>query len=324
MSERITFGATDLEVSRICFGTWQLSPRFWGEQSKADILEAMNVAFDAGINFFDTADAYGDGYAETVVGEFLADKPRDDYVICTKVFNHFNPDGSRYPDLSPKHIRARCDIQLSRLRIETIDLYLLHLFDPLASLGEISDTLELLKEQGRIRAYGVSNYTLEQLGALRRFGDYEAVQPLYSLLATDSENGLLPYCEAHNLGVMVYSPLHKGLLTGKYTGMETFTDFRQHHPDFQGERFVKIAQAVQDLRPLAEKYELSIYQLVLAATLMHPAIHVAVVGIKNADQIREALGAQGKTLSREDYFAVRKILAVDGGGKIQDTKGVRK
>ena len=324
MSERITFGETDLEVSRICFGTWQLSPRFWGEQSKEDVLDAMNVAFDAGINFFDTADAYGDGYAETVVGEFLADKPRDEYVICTKVFNHFNPDGSRYPDLSPEHVRQRCDIQAQRLGIETIDLYLLHVFDPLTSLGEITDTLELLKEQGRIRAYGVSNHTLEQLGALRRFGDYEAVQPQYSLIATDIEGGLLPYCEAHNLGVMVYSPLHKGLLTGKYTGTETFTDFRQHHPDFQGERFARIAQAVQDLRPLADKYSLSIYQLVLAATLMHPAIHVAVVGIKNAEQIREALGAQGQTLSREDYFAVRKILTIDGGAKIQDTKGDRK
>jgi 1-deoxyxylulose-5-phosphate synthase len=125
MSARIAFGATDLEVSRVCFGTWQLSPRFWGEQSKADVVDAMNVAFDGGINFFDTADAYGDGYAETVVGEFLAGKPRDEVVICTKVFNHFNPDGSRYPDLSPKHIRQRCDVQLKRLGIETIDLYLL-------------------------------------------------------------------------------------------------------------------------------------------------------------------------------------------------------
>ncbi len=324
MNDRIAFGATDLEVSRVCFGTWQLSPRFWGEQSKADVLEAMNVAFDAGINFFDTADAYGDGYAETVVGEFLAGKPRDECVICTKVFNHFNPDGSRYPDLSPNHVRQRCDVQLKRLGVETIDLYLLHLFDPLTPLADIADTLDLLKEQGKIRAYGVSNHTLEQLGAQRRCGAYDVVQPFYSLIAPDIENGLLPYCEANNIGVMIYSPLHKGLLTGKYTGTETFSDFRQHHPDFQGERFLRIAQAVRSLGPLAEKYGLSIYQLVLAATLMHPAIHVAVVGIKNATQISEAIGAVGKTLSREDYFAVRKALAIDGGAKIQDAKGTQK
>lgn len=324
MSSLITFGAASLKVSPVCFGTWQLSPRFWGDQSKADALEAMNVALDAGINFFDTADAYGDGYAETVVGEFLAGRPRDKVVICTKVFNHFNPDGSRYPDLSPDHVRQRCELQLQRMGIETIDLYLLHLFDTLTPLADVSETMESLKQQGKIRAYGVSNHTVEQLRAQRRFGAYDAIQPLYSLIATDIESDLLPYCESENVGVMVYSPLHKGLLTGKYEGTETFSDFRQNHPDFQGDRFARIAQAVQTLRPLAEKYELSIYQLVLTATLMHPAIHVAVVGSKTPTQIKEAVGAMGKTISREDYFAVRKALAVNGGAKIQDAKGDRK
>lgn len=324
MSQRITLGATDLKVSPLCFGTWQLSPRFWGDQSKADVLEAMNVAFEAGVNFFDTADAYGDGYAETVVGEFLADKPRDKYVICTKVFNHFNPDGSRYPDLSPDHVRQRCELQLKRMRIDTIDLYLLHMFDPLTPLADVAETLEALRRQGKIRSYGVSNHTVEQLRAQRCFGSYDVVQPLYSLIAVDVETDLLPYCEAENIGVMVYSPLHKGLLTGKYAGTETFSDFRRHHPDFQGERFARIGEAVRGLKPTAESYGLSIYQLVLAATLMHPAIHVAIVGIKNAGQIKEALGAMGKTISREDYFAVRKALPVNGVSKIQDAKGNRK
>jgi aryl-alcohol dehydrogenase-like predicted oxidoreductase len=324
MSQRITFGATGLKVSPLCFGTWQLSPRFWGDVSKAEVLAAMEVAFDAGINFFDTADAYGDGYAETIVGEFLADKPPDSYVICTKVFNHFNPDGSRYPDLSPDHIKARCELELKRMRIDTIDLYLLHLFDPLTRLADVAAALESLKADGKIRAYGVSNHTAEQLRAQRRFGAYHAVQPAYSLLAPDIEADLLPYCESENIGVMVYSPLHKGLLTGKYAGTETFSDFRRHHPDFQGERFGRIAQAVRSLEPLAEEYEFSIYQLVLAATLMHPAIHVAIVGIKNPGQVEEALGAMGQTISREDYFAVRKALAIDGLTKLTDAKGQRK
>lgn len=324
MSHRIVLGSMGLEVSPICFGTWQLSPRFWGEQSKTDILAAMNTAFDAGINFFDTADAYGDGYAETVVGEFLAGKPRDAVVICTKVFNHFNPDGSRYPDLSPAHIRQRCDLQLQRMGIESIDLYLLHMFDPLTPLAEVAETMDSLKKQGKIRNYGVSNHTVEQLRAQRYFGAYDVVQPRYSLVDTEIESDLLPYCEAENIGVMVYSPMHKGLLTGKYTGNETFTDFRKNHPDFQGERFQAIAAAVQSLEPLARKYELSIYQLVLAATLMHPGIDVAVVGIKGPPQIADAIGAMGKTISREDYFAVRKVLAIDGISKIQDAGGQRK
>jgi len=324
MNRRVILGATGLEVSPICFGTWQLSPRFWGDQSKTDVLAAMNAAFDAGINFYDTADAYGDGYAETVLGEFLAGKPRDDLVICTKVFNHFNPNGSRYPDLSPAHIRQRCDLQLQRMSIETIDLYLLHLFDPVTPLADVAETMESLKKQGKIRRYGVSNHTVEQLRAHRRFGPYDAVQPCYSLVDTQIENDLLPYCQAENIGVMVYSPMHKGLLTGKYTGNETFTDFRKHLPDFQGERFRAIAAAVQSLKPLAEQYRLSTYQLILAATLMHPGIHVAVVGIKNRPQIIEAIGAMGKTISREDYFAVRKAIAIDGISKIKDATGKRK
>ena len=324
MGNYVCLGATRLQVSTICFGTWQLSPRFWGEQSKSDILTAMDIAFNAGINFFDTADAYGDGYAETVVGEFLANKPRGAVVICTKVFNHFNPDASRYPDLSPEHIKQRCDLQLQRMGIDTIDLYLLHLFDPLTALADVAETLELLKKQGKIRSYGVSNHTLEQLQAQRRFGDYDVVQPSYSLIDSRIESDLLPYCQAENISVMVYSPLHKGLLTGKYTGSETFTDFRKYHPDFNGERFKKLATAVQSLGPLAKKYNLSIYQLILTATRMHPGIDVAIVGIKNPPQIAEAIEVMGKTISREDYFAIRTTLAVDRISKIQDAKGKSK
>jgi len=284
----------------------------------------MGTAYDGGINFFDTADAYGDGYAETVLGEFLAGKPRESVVICTKVFNHFNPDGSRYPDLTPEHIRQRCDLELKRMGLETVDLYLLHLFDPLTPLADMAETLDDLKKQGKIRSYGVSNHTVEQLRAQRRFGAYDAIQPCYSLLDTKIESDLIPYCQAENVGVMVYSPLHKGLLTGKYKGDETFTDFRKYLPDFQGGRFKTIAEAVQSLGPLAEKYDLTIYQLILTATLMHPGIDVAIVGIKNQKQIAEAIGATGKTISREDYFTIRKILAIDGPTKLKDASGTQK
>jgi aryl-alcohol dehydrogenase-like predicted oxidoreductase len=284
----------------------------------------MQTAFEAGINFFDTADAYGDGYAESVLGEFLAEVPRDEVVVATKVFNHFNPDASRYPDLSPAHIIERCEASLKRLRIETIDVYLLHFFDQLTPLADVTDTLERLRRQGKIKHYGTSNFTTEQLRAVRKFGAYDVTQPPYSLLQTSIENDLLPYCQAENVGVMAYSPLHKGLLTGKYTGSETFTDFRQNQPDFQGERFTMIAEAVRGLQPLADRYGLTIYQLVLAATLMHPAIQVAIVGIKTPPQIHEAVGAMGKTLERKDYFAVRTALGIDAMTKLKDASGKAK
>ena len=322
--ERVILGSSDLAVSPVAFGTWQLSPRFWGEQSKEQALAAMKRAFDLGINFFDTADAYGDGYAETVLGEAIRDLPGDELVIATKFFNHFNPDASRYPDLSPEYLTERCEASLARLGIDTLDLVLLHFYDQLTPLADVAATLEKLRDQGKIRVFGVSNHTVEQLRAQRRCADYCVVQPPYSLVDPAGEADLLPYCQAEGLGVMVYSPMHKGLLTGKYQGDETFDDFRKSHPDFHGERFQEFCDAVHSLRPMADQYGLTLYQVILAATLMHPAIHVAICGIKTPDQIAEAAGAMGKTLSREDYYAVRKALACGRGPKIVDAKGDRK
>jgi aryl-alcohol dehydrogenase-like predicted oxidoreductase len=321
--ERVTLGESGLSVSPVAFGTWQLSPRFWGEQSKDDAIAAMKLAFDKGINFFDTAEAYGDGYAETVLGEAVADLPRDEVVIVTKVFNHFNPDGSRYPDLSPEYVTERCDVSLKRLGVDTIDLYLVHMWDPLTPLADVAGVLQKLKEQGKVRAIGVSNHSVEQCRAQRKFGPYSVVQPPYSFVEPAGETDLLPYCQSENLGVMIYSPMHKGLLTGKYTGEETFTDFRSNHPDFQGDRFKELCDKVRSLQPVADRNGLTLYQLVLAATLMHPAIHVAICGIKTPAQIEEAAGAMGKRLSREDHFAVRNAVG-PGSPKVADASGSRK
>jgi len=315
MSQRVIFGKTGLSVSPVCFGTWQLSPRFWGAQSKTDILAAMRKALDLGINFFDTADAYGDGYAETVLGECMTGVSRGSFILATKVFNHFNPDASRYPDLSPAHIVERCEASLKRLRTDYIDIYLLHFFDPLTPLEDIAATMERLRRQGKIRLYGVSNHTLEQFRSARAFGAFNVAQPRYNLLDLSIEADLLPYCLAENIGVMIYSPVHMGLLAGRYKGRETFSDFRGRHPDFQGERFRKITAAVQGLKPMAEKYGLSLYQFILAVTLMQPAVHAAVAGIKTPDQIVEAAGVMGKKIERIDYFAVRSALALAGSGK---------
>lgn len=322
--ERVTLGQSGLSVSPIAFGTWQLSPRFWGDQSKDDALAAMKLAFDRGVNFFDTADAYGDGYAETVLGEAIRELPREELVIATKAFNHFNPDASRYPDLSPAHLIERCEASLKRLGVETIDLYLLHFFDQLTPLEDVAETLQKLRDQGKVRAIGVSNHTVEQLRAQRRVGPYSVIQPPYSLVDSGIEDDLLPYCQAEDVGVMAYSPMHKGLLTGKYSGSESFDDFRSGHPDFQGDRFRTLCAAVGSLGPMASRYDLTVYQLVLAATLMHPAIQVAVCGIKTPDQISEAVGAMGKTIGREDYFTVRNTLAVDKVLKLPDAKGTQK
>jgi len=308
MSNRIRLGLSGLDVSPICYGSWQLSSRFWGDVPTEQVAAAMRLAFEVGVNFYDTADAYGDGLSEKVMGEALADLPREKIVVATKVYWHFYPDARRHPDLSGKWIIEECENSLRRLKMDYVDLYQLHAFDPLAPLAETTEALEKLRKAGKVRHYGVSNFTVEQFRMARKFGDYVTVQPRYSLLDRGIEADLLPYCAAEDIGVLVYSPLSHGLLTGKYDGSETFTDLRANNPRFQGPKFKDLASAVRTLAATAEKYDLSIVQLVLAATLAHPAVHCAIVGIKTPAQIKEAAGAMGKTISREDYFKIRDAI----------------
>lgn len=321
--QRVTLGRSGLSVSPVAFGTWQLSPRFWGPVAADGVIDAVRFAFDSGINFFDTADAYGDGAGETILGEAIRTLPRQELVICSKVYNHFNSDGSRYPDLSAEHIIERCNASLGRLQIETLDLYLLHFYDVFTPLDEIAGALDKLRQQGKVLEIGVSNHSVEQLRAQRRFAPYNVVQPAWSFVEPLGETNLLPYCQSEEIGVMAYSPLHKGLLSGKYRGDETFNDFRSKHPDFQGERFRQLCDAVQAQRPLAEKYGLSLYQLFLAATLSHPGIDVAVCGFKDRGQVAEAIGAIGPRIERQDWHQLANAVG-PGGHKVIDARGTRK
>lgn len=307
--ERVVPGESGLEVTPVCVGSWQLSPKFLGEVPERDAIAAMRRAFEVGINFYDTADAYGDGHAERVMGKALAPLPREELVVATKVFWHFHDDGRRYPDLSRAYILEACAASLQRLGMDTIDLYQCHSFDPLTPMEEIVDAMETLVKAGKIRAYGVSNWTVEQIRQGRAAGGrFTTCQPHYSLLHRDIEKDFLPYCAVNGIGTLVYSPLHKGLLTGKYRGTETFEDLRARHPDFQGERFAKLCAQVAELRPIAASYRLTTVQLVLAVTLMHPALDCTIVGTKRAADIEEAAGAAGKRVSAEDYHKVRGIL----------------
>jgi len=305
---RVRLGRTELSVSPICFGTWQLSPRFWGEPDEDQIIRAIHRAIDIGINFFDTADAYGDGLAESVLGRAFSGIPRDKFILATKVFWHMHPDGRRYPDLSKPYILEECDASLKRLKLSHIDLYQCHSYDQLTHPHEIADAMETLIKQGKIRAAGTSNWNVEQLRILpKRFG---SEQPPYSLLKRGIEESLLPYCMANDIGTLVYSSLHLGLLSGKYKGDESFTDLRKNQPDFQGERFRTLCDRVRQVGEIGKNYGLTTVQTVIACTIMHPAITCAIVGIKQPKHIEEAAGAVGKTVSREDWYKIRGLLSL--------------
>ncbi len=304
----VKLGSTGLEVSPICFGCWQMGQSFWGKQPEETLAEAVHAALDAGVNFFDNADAYGDGEAERILGRALKGVPRDRFVVATKVYHHFYEDGHRHPDLSGKYILEECEASLKRLGLDCIDLYQAHSFDQFTPLEETARAMEKLKQDGKIRAFGASNFTVEQLRAARSCGEFETLQPYYNLLEPDAEKDLLPYCQAENIGVLVYSPLLRGLLTGKFKGHETFDDLRGRDGRFKGERFKQLIEKVEGIRPMAEAKGCSLTQLSLAATIAHPAIHCAIVGIKNADQIREAAGAADVEITLEEYHAVRSAL----------------
>jgi aryl-alcohol dehydrogenase-like predicted oxidoreductase len=310
---RVRLGRTELEVSPICFGTWQLSPRFWGPQPEQEIVAAIRRGFEIGINFYDTADAYGDGLAEQVLGRAIKGIARDQVVIATKVFHHFFPDGRRFADLTGPYIRQACEASLKRLDMDYIDLYQCHSWDALAHPAEIADAMDTLVKQGKVRAYGTSNWSADQLRLGERFGKFASCQPPYSLIRRDIETDVLPHCLANDIGVLVYSPLHKGLLAGRYKGQETFDDFRAKDRDFQGERFRTVCERVAQVGEIGRDYGLSIVQTVLAVTLMNPAITCAIAGIKTAAHIEEAAGAIGKKLSHEDAFRVRTLLTVPKG-----------
>jgi len=306
--ELVRLGSSELKVTPICYGSWQLSPRFWGEQPEDTLIAAMRRAFEVGVNFYDTADAYGDGHSEEVMGKALKELPRDEIVVATKVYHHFYEDGHRHGDLSHDYILEECDASLRRLQMDYIDLYQCHSFDHSTPMEETAEAMEKLLKAGKIRAYGMSNFTVEQMRLAGKCGNFSTLQPLYNLFERDSEKDVLPYCAAEDIGTLVYSPLCKGLLTGKYKGDEKFDDFRGRIDMFQGEKFKELAGRVRDLKPVADKYGLTITQLVLVTTFQHPLIDVAIVGIKNPAQIEEAAGALGKKISREDYYKVRNTL----------------
>jgi aryl-alcohol dehydrogenase-like predicted oxidoreductase len=305
-------GSSDLEVSEISLGSWlTYSGGVEFEQSRA----CTDAAFEAGINFFDTANVYGRGAAETAWGEILSGHPRDSYVLATKVWGQMSDD----PDdrgLSAAHIAKEIDASLRRLQTDHVDLYQAHRFDADVAIEETIEALQEVVASGKARYLGFSEWTPEQIQAAIDIAGpdlFVSSQPQYSLLWQAPEAELFPLCEANGISQIVWSPLAQGLLTGKYRpGEAPPADSRaaSKEMNFAMQRLLddRLLEAVDRLRPVAEQAGLSLPELALAWVLRRPELASAIIGASRPEQVHANAKASGIELSPDTLEAIDEAL----------------
>ncbi|WP_163506282.1 aldo/keto reductase [Fodinicola acaciae] len=306
--QRVTLGRTGLPVSPIAFGTWQLGGD-WGAFEEQTAIAAIRAAYDRGINFFDTAQAYGFGASERILGKALHDV-RDSVVLATKGGVRKTETG-RTRDSSPEFLRAGVEQSLTNLGVEAIDLYQVHWPDPKTPFEETAGALKELVDEGKIKHVGVSNYDAAQMAAFGETLPVETLQPPYHLFRRTAEADILPYARENDIGVLVYGPLGHGLLTGALNASTTFSsdDWRSRHPAFKDDKFVANLAVVDELAKVATELEVTLTQLATAWTLANPAVQVAIIGTRNADHITDAIGAADVRLDADTLARIDAITA---------------
>jgi aryl-alcohol dehydrogenase-like predicted oxidoreductase len=289
--EQVRLGRSDLMVSRLAFGTWQLGGD-WGPTDTAAALDAIRQAADAGVTFFDTAQAYGFGQSEQLLSAALRGVARDQVVIATK--GGLRPSAAGLiRDSSADWLREGVDASLRALGTDYVDLYQLHWPDPVTPLDETAETLVRLMTEGKIRHVGVANFNVDQLAAFEVVSPVETLQPPYNLFRRTIEADILPYTSAHDIGVLVCAPLAHGLLSANLGTDSRFTrdDWRSKSAIFRGANYAHNLRVVAELGALATELGLTLPQLAISWTLANPAVQVAIVGTRNHAHVDEALVA---------------------------------
>jgi aryl-alcohol dehydrogenase-like predicted oxidoreductase len=309
-------GYSDLHVTRIGLGTWAIGgggwDYGWGPQDDARSLATIDRALALGINWIDTAAAYGLGHSEEIVGRAVAGR-RAEVIIATKCGLVWDEgDTSTYGRLTAESVRQEADDSLRRLGVDVIDLYQIHWPDPEEQIEEAWATIAGLIEEGKVRYGGVSNFSVEQLERIQPIHPVASLQPPYSMLARDIEDDLLPYCAENDIGVIVYSPMESGLLTGKYDRerIEDMPDedWRKDSTQFTEPELSANLKVIEGLRPIAERNGKTLAQLAIAWVLRRPEVTAAIVGARDPDQIEETVEAGEWRLSEEDLAEIRSLL----------------
>ena len=296
-------GKSDLKISTIIMGTFQAGRQKWTGINDSQSIGAIRAAFDSGINTFDSAEAYGNGHAERILGAALADV-RDKVILATKV----SPNRLAYDQ-----VFNACHGSLKRLGTDYIDLYQIHW--PSGSFGgkivPIEETMAAmisLKERGKIRAIGVSNFSKRQVEEAVEFGPVDSVQPAFSLFWRHPANDTMDYCNDHDIRILAYSPMAQGFLTGKFGPDHKFTkgDHRSKNKLFQPANYLRVQKALARLRPIAKELSVSLPELALAWVASHPGT-CAVAGARNADQATLNARAAEVSLSADTLAQLDEI-----------------
>jgi aryl-alcohol dehydrogenase-like predicted oxidoreductase len=308
-------GNSDLEITPLGVGAWAMGGsgwRFsWGAQDDRDSIAAIHKALESGINWIDTAAVYGLGHSEEVVGRALQGISCRPYIF-TKCERQWNERGELSGNLKADSLRAECEASLRRLKVDVIDLYQIHWPLPEEDIEEGWTTLAKLKEEGKVRHIAVSNFNVPQMKRAQAIAPITSLQPPYSLLARAVEKEILPYCAEQNIGVIVYSPMRAGLLTGAMTreraGALPDNDWRRNDPDFQEPALSRNLRLVELLRTIGERHGRTPGEVAIAWTLRLPAVTGAIVGLRRAEQVSGIVGAAEFRLSPEEIREVASFL----------------
>jgi len=309
-------GNSDLFLTPIGFGAWAIGGSgwefAWGAQDDRDSIAAIREALDAGINWIDTAAVYGLGHSEEVVARALEGMNNRPYVF-TKCGMVWNERREISHSLRADSIRRECEASLRRLRVEAIDLYQIHWPDPDQDIGEGWATLAALRREGKVRHIGVSNFSVAQMKRARAIAPITSLQPRYSLLHREIEEEVLPFAARENVGVIPYSPMASGLLTGAMTreriaGLPA-DDWRKRHPDFQEPRLSRNLKMVRLLRAIGRLHGRTPAEVAVAWVLHNPAVTGAIVGGRRPGQVRGVAGAAAFRLSPRELAEIEAFFA---------------
>lgn len=322
-------GETDLAVSVITFGAWAIGGWMWGGADRQDAVKAIRAAYDEGVTSIDTAPIYGMGVSEEIVAEAIAGIPRNKVQILTKfgmrwdvtqgdfvmhAKDNYGKEIDVYKLASKESVIYEVEQSLKRLRTDYIDLLQLHWPDVTTPISETMEALDSLVKQGKVRAAGVCNYNTAQMKEAAQSISLAADQVSYSMINRDIEKELVPYCMENRKSIIAYSPLQRGLLTGKIRPGHQFNegDTREGNRFYTDENIVRTNKFLDEIRPLAEAKSATLGQLVLRWTIDQPGITIALAGARNEEQAVQNARAVHVKLSHEEILFINKKLAENG------------